>query len=95
MLVPSDRKRSIAKAAGDRTTGLSFAPTFPTVQACTRGTRVVVHQIVRMLANGDTIEGLPEAYPSIAREDVAACLYYAASLAEERVAPIDEVPFGA
>ena len=49
-------------------------------QACIRGTRVPVHQIVRMLANGDTIEGLLEAYPSITREDIAACLDYAASI---------------
>ena len=63
-------------------------------QACIRGTRIPVHQIVRMLANGDTPEDLLEAYPSITREDIAACLDYAASLAEERVTPIDEVAFG-
>jgi uncharacterized protein (DUF433 family) len=63
-------------------------------QACIRGTRIPVHQIVRMLANGDTPEDLLDAYPSITREDIAACLDYAASLAEERVTPIDQVAFG-
>ena len=29
-------------------------------QACVKGTRIPVHQIVRMLANGDTIEDLLE-----------------------------------
>jgi uncharacterized protein (DUF433 family) len=57
-------------------------------QACIRGTRIPVHQIVRMLANGDTIEELLEDYPSLEREDIIACLDYAAALAEEQVTPI-------
>jgi len=52
-------------------------------QACIRGTRIPVHQIVRMLANGDTIEELLKDYPSLEREDIIACLDYAAALAEE------------
>ena len=52
-------------------------------QACVRGTRIPVHQIVRMLANGDTIEELLEDYPSLEHEDVLACLDYPAALAEE------------
>jgi uncharacterized protein (DUF433 family) len=60
-------------------------------QACIRGTRVPVHQIVRMLANGDTVEGLLDDYPHVTREDIAARLDYAASLAEEQVGPINEV----
>jgi uncharacterized protein (DUF433 family) len=46
-------------------------------QACVRGTRIPVHQIVHMLANGDTIEELLEDYPSLEREDIFACLDYA------------------
>jgi uncharacterized protein (DUF433 family) len=57
-------------------------------QACVRGTRIPVHQIVRMLANGDTVEELLEDYPSLEREDILACLDYAAALAEEQVTPI-------
>ena len=56
-------------------------------QACIKGTRIPVHQIIRMLANGDTIEELIEEYPSISREDILACLDYAASLAEEELTP--------
>jgi uncharacterized protein (DUF433 family) len=52
-------------------------------QACIKGTRIPVHQIIRMLANGDTIEELIEEYPSISREDIFACLDYAASLANQ------------
>jgi uncharacterized protein (DUF433 family) len=44
-----------------------------------------------MLANGDTIEDLLDAYPSIKREDVLACLEYAAVLAEEEVTPIEKL----
>ncbi len=54
-------------------------------QACVRGTRIPVHQLVRMLANGDTIEDLLAEYPSLERKDILACLDYAASLAEEQV----------
>jgi len=46
-----------------------------------------VHQIVGMLAGGDTFEKLLQAYPTIEREDILACLEYAASLAEEQLLP--------
>ena len=60
-------------------------------QACIRGTRIPVHQIVRMLANGDTVDGLLEDYPSLQQEDIRAALNYAAALVEEHISPIDEV----
>jgi uncharacterized protein (DUF433 family) len=59
-------------------------------QACIVGTRIPVHQIVRMFANGDSIERLIAAYPTVTREDIAACLFYAADLAEEQVTPLDD-----
>ena len=58
-------------------------------QACIKGTRIPVHQIVRMLANGDTIEELLQEYPSLEQDDILACLEYAASLAEEQITPIE------
>lgn len=58
-------------------------------QACIKGTRIPVHQIVLMLANGDTIDDLLKDYPTITREDIFACLEYAGSLAEEQLAPIE------
>ena len=60
-------------------------------QACIRGARIPVHQIVRMFAHGDSMDTLLGAYSSITREDILACLDYAASLAEEQVTPLDEV----
>jgi uncharacterized protein (DUF433 family) len=44
-----------------------------------------------MFAQGDSIEALQIAYPSITREDILACLEYAANLAEDPLAPLDEV----
>lgn len=55
-----------------------------------KGTRIPVHQVVRMLGNGDTIEDLLRNYPSLQREDVLACLDYAGSLAEEEITPIEQ-----
>lgn len=58
-------------------------------QACVKGTRIPVHLIIRMLANGDKADELLEDYPSLKMEDIYACLDYAASLAEEQITPID------
>jgi uncharacterized protein (DUF433 family) len=57
-------------------------------QACVKGTRIPVYQLVRMLARGDTIDDLLAEYPTLAREDILASLDYAADLAEEQVTPI-------
>ncbi len=54
-------------------------------QACARNTRIPVHQIIHMLANGDTIEDLLKEFRTLDREDILACLDYAASLAEEQI----------
>ncbi len=60
-------------------------------QACVKGTRIPVHQVVSMLAHGDTIDDLLREYPSLTREDILACLEYAALLAEEQVVPLPDV----
>ena len=66
---------------------ISIDPKICHGQACIKGTRIPVHQILHMLANGDTIEELLEEYPSVTREDILACIEYAAELAEEEVIP--------
>ena len=70
---------------------ISINPNICHGQACVKGTRIPVHQIVRMMANGDSIESLLKAYPNIQREDVLACLEYAAALTEEEITPIEEL----
>jgi uncharacterized protein (DUF433 family) len=67
---------------------ISIDPKICHGQACVKGTRIPVYQLVRRLANGDTIEELLQEYPSLTREDIFACLDYAASLAEESITPI-------
>jgi uncharacterized protein (DUF433 family) len=67
---------------------ISVDPNICHGQACVKGTRIPVHQIVRMLANGDAAEDLLSEYPSLSREDIMACLDYAAALTEEQVTPI-------
>jgi uncharacterized protein (DUF433 family) len=68
---------------------ISINPSICHGQACVKGTRMPVHQIVRMLANGDTVEDLVAEYPFLSHEDVMASLDYAAGLAEEQVTPIE------
>jgi uncharacterized protein (DUF433 family) len=70
---------------------ISIHPKICHGQACIAGTRIPVHQMIRMFAHGDSIDDLLRAYPSVSREDILACLDYAASLAEEQVTPLDEV----
>ncbi len=68
---------------------ISIDPTICHGQACIRGTRIPVHQMLGMLANGDTIEELLEEYPSLTRDDILACLDYAAVLAEEQITSLE------
>ena len=70
---------------------ISIHPNVCHGQACIAGTRIPVHQVVRMFANGDSLDDLLRAYPAIAREDIDACLEDAALLAEEQVMPLDDL----
>ncbi len=70
---------------------ISIDPNICHGQACIKGTRIPVHQIVRMLAHGDTTQELLEDYPSLKIRDIYACLDYAASLAEEQITPIEMI----
>ena len=70
---------------------ISIDPEICHGQACVKGTRIPVHQIVRMLANGNTVEELLRNYPSLQKDDVLACLDYAGSLAEEEITPMASI----
>ena len=45
---------------------------------CIRGMRTTVYDVLSYLAAGDTTEELLEHFPMLTREDVLACLAYAA-----------------
>lgn len=70
---------------------ISINPEIAHGQACIVGTRIPAHQIVAMLANGDTVESLIAAYPHVTADDIRACLKYAAWLAEEHVSPLEVI----
>ena len=51
-----------------------------------RGTRIMVKNILGMVAGGYTAERIVQAYPELAKEDVSAALEYAAEIvAEEQI----------
>ena len=47
-----------------------------------RGMRISVEQVLRALGNGITTEALLEDYPVLERQDIEACMLYAANLVE-------------
>ena len=57
-------------------------------QACIRGIRIPVHIILELLGAGGIVENILTAYPNITREDIPACLTYAAALAREETVEI-------
>ena len=72
---------------------ISIDPKICHGQACVKGTRIPVHQVIHMLASGDKAEEIIKDYPSLTVKEIQACLEYAASLAEEQVTPIFTSPF--
>lgn len=44
------------------------------------GTRILVQTIMEFLGAGDSVDEVLEAYPSLEREDVYACIQFAAKL---------------
>lgn len=58
-------------------------------QPCVRGSRVMVWLVLQYLANGDSVEHVVAACPGLTKEDVEACLAYAAESVRERILPIE------
>ncbi|HEX8618909.1 MAG TPA: DUF433 domain-containing protein [Thermoanaerobaculia bacterium] len=57
-------------------------------KAIVRGRRLAVEHVLDMMAAGSSIQELLEHYPWLERDDVRACLYYAARIAgREHFAP--------
>jgi uncharacterized protein (DUF433 family) len=50
-----------------------------------KNTRISVDLILEKLANGDTYEELIQAYPSIDKEDILACLIFAADAIKNEI----------
>ena len=54
-----------------------------------KGTRISVELVIELLADGWDAHELLDGYPSLSRDDIRACLYYAAeALRAERARPM-------
>ncbi len=51
---------------------------------CVKGTRIAAHVVLSHLAAGDSLESLLSQFPKLSKEDVQACLVYAAYLTTEK-----------
>jgi uncharacterized protein (DUF433 family) len=63
-------------------------------QPVIRGTRVTLRTVLASLADGDSIEDILKAFPTLSSEAVRAVIAYAASSAEEDL-PLPPVPVAA
>jgi uncharacterized protein (DUF433 family) len=60
-------------------------------QPCIKGTRIMVYLILELLETGLALDQIiQDYYPQLTRQDVEACLHYAASLIRDT----EFVPFG-
>lgn len=80
--------RGDVQAVDDRSLHLTLPAETCHGQACIKGTRIPVHQIIHMLASGDKTEEILGDYPSLKVEGIQAWLEYAAALAEKQLTPI-------
>ena len=62
---------------------ISVDPKVCSGKPCIRGTRIMVTNILGMIAGGYTIERVLEAYPELTREDVTEALNYASQVIDE------------
>lgn len=68
---------------------IEFNPEVLAGKPVVRGTRLSVEFIVDLLAQGWTEEAILKSYPSLAADDIRACLQYAsAALHAEKVYPL-------
>lgn len=73
----------------DKNGRIQVDPKILTGKPVVRGTRISVEHVVDLLAQGWPVDQVLENYPGMTREDVQACLAYAAELLKsEKVFPI-------
>ncbi len=62
---------------------IEINPNICSGKPCIKGHRIWVSLILDLLAGGETIEEILQAYPSINREDILACIAYGAEIARD------------
>jgi uncharacterized protein (DUF433 family) len=73
----------------DKTDRIHIDPGILAGKPVVRGTRISVEHVVDLLAQGWSVDQVVASYPGLTREDVQACLAYAAELLKsEKVFPI-------
>lgn len=62
---------------------ISVDPNVCSGKPCIRGTRIMVKNILGMMAGGYTIDRILAAYPELVRQDIEAALEYASHVIDE------------
>lgn len=62
---------------------ISVDPQVCSGKPCIRGTRVMIKNILGMIAGGYSVERVMEAYPELTRADIAEALEYATEVIDE------------
>jgi len=68
---------------------ITFDPQVMGGRACIRGMRIPVSLVVKLVANGMTLEQILHEYPDLEADDIYQALQYAANLANEEPHPIE------
>jgi uncharacterized protein (DUF433 family) len=67
---------------------ITYDPQILGERACIRGMRIPVSLVVKLVANGMTVEQILREYPDLEAEDVHQALQYAADLVDEELYPL-------
>ncbi|WP_188828794.1 DUF433 domain-containing protein [Nocardia camponoti] len=62
---------------------ITFDPNQLGGRPCIRGMRIRVKDVLELLAAGDSEDAILEDYPYLGREDIRACLTFAAALTDQ------------
>ena len=62
---------------------ISIDPDICSGKPCIRGTRIMIKNILGMMAGGYHVEKILEAYPELTKEDISAALDYATQVINE------------
>ena len=66
---------------------ITFDPQVMGGRACIRGMRIPVSLVVKLVANGMTLEQILHEYPDLETDDIYQALQYAADLVDEELHP--------
>ena len=66
---------------------ITYDPQVMGGRACIRGMRIPVSLVVKLVANGMTLEQILHEYPDLETDDIYQALQYAADLVDEELHP--------